>query len=109
MRFEENFRDARGCCSTGFQPVPGALHGLKARAISIALLLISLVTGCATVPAGKSVVSGLSSNPSASEVEFWHTLQTRPLATHDDAFHALLIYTDGDDPATNYEARVSTL
>src|SRR3954447_11561336 len=68
-----------------------------------------MMSGCAAVPAGKSVVGEMSATPDASEVEFWHTLQARPIATNDDAFHGLLIYLDGSDPATSYDARVSTL
>src|SRR5438045_270372 len=64
------------------------------------------IFGCASVPGGKSVVSEMPAKPDASEVEFWHTLQTRPLATNDDAFHGLLIYLDGNDASTDYPSRV---
>ena len=51
----------------------------------------------------------MSSKPDASELEFWHTLETRRLTTNDDAFHGVLLYIDGDDPTTSYEARVGVL
>src|SRR6476661_6996242 len=73
----------------------------KPQAAAIALLALT-VAGCASVPAGKSVVSEISAKPNASDVEFWHTLQDRPLATNDDAFHGLLIYLDGSDSSTDY-------
>ena len=55
------------------------------------------------------MVDELASNPKASELDFWHTLSSRPLTTDNDAFHGVLLYTDGDDPATTYDQRVSTL
>src|SRR5438034_8286838 len=82
----------------------------KPQAAALALVaLASTLGGCASVPAGKSVVSDMSAKPDASEVEFWHTLQTRALATNDDAFHGLLIYLDGNDASTDYQARVTAL
>jgi hypothetical protein len=77
---------------------------------NLAVVAIAFVFGgCASVPAGKSVVGDMSAKPDASDVEFWHTLQMRPLATNDDAFHGLLIYLDGSDYSTDYPARVSAL
>src|SRR5438477_9220691 len=77
---------------------------------NLAIVALAFVSGgCASVPAGKSVVSEMSGKPDASEVEFWHALQTRPLATNDDAFHGLLIYLNGSDTSADYAARVSAL
>lgn len=77
---------------------------------NLAIVALAFVFGgCASVPAGKSVVSEMSAKPEASDVEFWHALQTRPLATNDDAFHGLLICLDGSDASTDYAARVSAL
>lgn len=103
MRFRncwENFRQL------GF--LARAFEVAKAQAVMGAILLgLFLMSGCASVPAGKSVVSVLPVD--ASEVEFWHTLQTRPIATNDDAFHGLLLYVDGGDATSSYEARMSLL
>jgi hypothetical protein len=43
------------------------------------------------------------------KTEFWYQLARRPVATNDDAFHALLLYLDGDDPAAGYAGRVRLL
>jgi hypothetical protein len=53
------------------------------------------------------VVSELKQN--ADDLDFWHTLSNRAIATNDDAFHGLLLYLDGTDPSTSYEQRVNTL
>jgi hypothetical protein len=43
------------------------------------------------------------------QMEFWHTLAGRKLATNDQAFHGLLLYFDSADPAHSYEERVKLL
>ncbi len=48
------------------------------------------------------------SDPQA-QGEFWYQLAKRPIASNDDAFHALLLYVDGKDPNPDYTARVKTL
>ena len=42
-------------------------------------------------------------------MDFWHDLTDRPLACNDEAFHALLLYLDGTDPADTYDGRVAVL
>jgi hypothetical protein len=85
-------------------------HGPEARVTRVPFaLLLALLGGCASVPAGKSVISDLSTKPNASEVAFWHDVEARPLATNDDAFHGLLLYLNGDDHSTSYDERVSAL
>src|SRR5438034_10659414 len=83
-------------CSRSLRGVP-----LRMTCLSTLCVICTVIVGCASVPAGKSVVSDVSAKPNASDVEFWHTLQDRPLATNDDAFHGLLIYLDGSDPSTD--------
>jgi hypothetical protein len=51
----------------------------------------------------------LSGNDPDSQLEFWHTLATRPVTSNDEAFHGLLLYADGQDPANDYPSRVKTL
>lgn len=40
---------------------------------------------------------------------FWHELGQQPVATNDDAFHALILYLYDDDPAADYSERVRLL
>jgi hypothetical protein len=51
----------------------------------------------------------LAGNDADSQLEFWHELAGRPVASNDEAFHGLLLYTDREDPADSYEARVNLL
>ncbi|HEX3358881.1 MAG TPA: hypothetical protein VHS31_18025 [Tepidisphaeraceae bacterium] len=73
------------------------------------LFLTLLLCGCASTPTEKSVLTQLSSTPNTTDLDFWHTLSSSPVATNDDAFHALLLYLDGTDSSTTYDERVATL
>ncbi len=44
-----------------------------------------------------------------SQLEFWHQLARRPLTSNDEAFHGLLLFADGTDPAGDYQQRVAAL
>ena len=42
-------------------------------------------------------------------MEFWHALPDRRVASNDEAFHALLLFIDGADPAADYAGRVAAM
>src|SRR5262245_17757426 len=71
--------------------------------------MIALLSGCGSAPVGTPVVTELKSNPQASDLDFWHTLSSRPVTANDDAFHGLLLYIDGADSSPDYASRVATL
>jgi hypothetical protein len=74
---------------------------------------MALLTGCqsARVPQQPlaAQLTPATGNTPAAQIEFWHALSDRPLASNDDAFHALLLYFDTRDDAADYNARVQTL
>ena len=73
---------------------------------------VLLIAGCQTARVGQPVVEKLGANGGdaiASNMEFWHTLNDQPLASNDDAFHALLLYFDGKDDAGTYATRLQKL
>ena len=76
--------------------------------ILIGLFLV-MAAGCHTAKVAQPLTGKLSGNDPDSQLEFWHTLATRPVTSNDEAFHGLLLYTDGQDPAKDYPSRVSTL
>jgi hypothetical protein len=51
----------------------------------------------------------LYSNDPDEQMEFWHTLPTRPIVDNDEAFHALLLFFDGNDPNENYAQRLEQM
>jgi hypothetical protein len=43
------------------------------------------------------------------QMEFWHRLAEKPMTSNNEAFHALLIFVDGQDTAERYYQRVDAL
>lgn len=68
-----------------------------------------IAAGCHTAKVAQPLTGKLAGNDPDSQLEFWHTLATRPVTSNDEAFHGLLLYTDGQDPAKDYGGRVQTL
>jgi hypothetical protein len=77
------------------------------------LLLALLAGGCQSArvqqPLSAKLAPATAPNSPGAQIEFWHALNDQPLASNDDAFHALLLYFDGKDDAADYAARVRTL
>ena len=73
------------------------------------LLLILLLSGCQTARVERPLTSDLGGNDPEQQLEFWHRLAEQPVTSNDDAFHGLLMFLDGDDPAADYGGRVRTL
>jgi hypothetical protein len=78
----------------------------------------ALVVACAVIFAGGCQQTARVAHPLTAEaggndvntqLEFWHTLSQRPVTSNDEAFHGLLMFLDGDDPASDYAGRVETL
>jgi hypothetical protein len=76
---------------------------------SALLLMTVLLAGCQTARVANPLTTELAGNDPQQQLDFWHTLATRPVTSNDEAFHGLLLYTDGEDPAASYGERVSTL
>jgi len=68
-----------------------------------------LLTACQSPSAGPSLANEFKKDDPDTQLEFWHQLDSRPMTSHDDAFHGLLLYLDGADPSADYAARVATL
>jgi hypothetical protein len=80
------------------------------------LVLASLVTaaalcqmGCHTATVTKPLDTSLYADDADAQMDFWHTLATRKLASNNEAFHGFLLYLDGKDAAQNYQQRVQIL
>jgi hypothetical protein len=82
---------------------------MRSSAACLLACMLLVLSGCGSAPVGKSVVTELASDSNATDLDFWHTLSTRPVATNDDAFHGLLIYLDGTDTSSEYATRIATL
>jgi hypothetical protein len=82
------------------------------RSLVLASLMIAAVLcqmGCHTATVTKPLALALYADDADAQMDFWHTLATRKLASNNEAFHGLLLYLDGKDPAENYQQRVQIL
>lgn len=67
------------------------------------------IGGCQTATVDQPLTADSAGNDPAAQLQFWHSLSQRPVTSNDEAFHALLLYLDGQDSASGYEQRVELL
>jgi hypothetical protein len=77
--------------------------------LGVALLLRGQLLGCQASRVGEPVTARHGGADPDEQMEFWHTLADQPVTSNDDAFHGLLLYVDGQDPATTYADRVAAM
>lgn len=65
--------------------------------------------GCQAKMVQQTAVSAHAGNSPDEQLEFWHSLNDLPMASNDDAFHAVLLYVDGTDASTDYAGRLAAL
>lgn len=75
----------------------------------ITAVLALAVVGCSNAKVAEPLTGKLSGNDMDAQMEFWHTLASRPLTSNDEAFHGLLLFLEGADPASDYAGRVNAL
>jgi hypothetical protein len=70
-----------------------------------------MAAGCqtATVKQPVDVKEKDSASDQDSQMNFWHDLADQRVTCNDDAFHALLLYSDGKDDSKTYDDRVAAL
>jgi hypothetical protein len=68
-----------------------------------------LLAGCQTAYVAHPLTADHGSNDVGDQLAFWHGLAARPVTSNDEAFHGLLVFLDGEDPASDYAGRVATL
>jgi len=71
-------------------------------------LLIASASGCRTTTA-QALPKELAGSDPQAQMDFWHTLPERKAVSNDEAFHALLLFADGQDPAAGFGDRVKLL
>ena len=79
--------------------------------VLLALCVTSTVTGgcTATKPSAQALAPELSGSDPSAQMDFWHVLPQRRVTSNDEAFHALLLFAEGQDPAADYDGRVQAL
>ena len=71
--------------------------------------MVLTIGGCQTARVDQPLTRELGGNEPEQQLEFWHRLADQPVTSNDDAFHGLLLYLDGEDPAEDYASRVRAL
>ena len=76
----------------------------------LSFFVLPLATsGCGSATVEQPLAQTLGGNDPDKQMEFWHRLADEPVTSNDDAFHALLLFADGSDPAADYAGRVQAL
>jgi len=69
----------------------------------------AFLPGCQSAQVAQPLTGELAGNAPEDQMAFWHTLAERDLTSNDEAFHALLLFVDGQDDAADYVSRVDAL
>ncbi|HEX4504259.1 MAG TPA: hypothetical protein VH722_00905, partial [Alphaproteobacteria bacterium] len=85
-------------------------RSILTRAGLLAIAVASMALGgCQTAKVKEPLTATVGGNAPDQQLEFWHQLEDRPVTSYDEAFHAVLLFTEGNDPADNYAGRVTAL
>jgi hypothetical protein len=80
------------------------------RSKSFLVIATLLLVGCQhTGRMGKPLAKELAGSDADAQLNFWHAITDEPIATNDQAFHALLLYVDNKDESADYSGRVAAL
>ena len=88
---------------------PTRKHLLRNAVLVVVAGLALACLGCQSAHETKPLAAKLYANDTDAQLDFWHTLADRRLATNDEAFHGMLLYLDGNDPANSYVDRVKLM
>lgn len=76
--------------------------------IAVATALV-FAGGCQVAKVPDSLVQTYGSDEPDAQLDFWHNLAEKPLASNDEATHALLLFLDGSGQNLTYDQRVALL
>ena len=82
---------------------------LRDHRVLILVLGVMITSGCQSARVANPLTQQMAGNEPDQQLDFWHTLATRNVTSNDEAFHGILLFTDGTDPANSYDQRVATL
>src|SRR4051812_49261238 len=73
----------------------------------VALLIVAM--SCHSARVTEPLPEKLMGSDPQAQMDFWHAMPERALASNDEAMHAILLFVDNEDAAGNYDARVAML
>lgn len=80
----------------------------KLSGIALAVVMLG-AAGCQSARVANPLTKTMSGNDPSQQMDFLHTLADRNITSNDEAFHGLVLFLDGSDPAGDYAARVALL
>lgn len=75
----------------------------------LAAAIIITAAGCQQARIGQPLTDTHGGPAFEQQMAFWHELNERPITSNDEAFHALLLFFDGEVTKTTYQERVREL
>ena len=83
------------------------MHLKRSAKTGLILAAAALCLGaCNNAQVAHPLTEQLAGNSPEMQLDFWHTLATRPVTSNDEAFHGLILYVNGQDDSTDYAGRV---
>lgn len=73
------------------------------------IALVAVAAGCQPTKVNTTLMPAYAGSEDDVQMEFWHRLAEKPMTSNNEAFHALLIFVDGEDSAERYYQRVDKL
>jgi hypothetical protein len=97
--------------ATSSERTAGPHRGFHPSRLLAAGLLSALlgVAGCESVRVADPLTRTAGGSDPEQQLAFWHGLAERPVTSNDEAFHAVLLFVDGEESAGDYDARVASL
>ena len=72
----------------------------------VMLAIAFALGGCQSTRVSSSLLPEYGGNSDEAHMNFWHNLAEKRLTSNDEAFHALLLFAQGEDHARTYNGRV---
>src|SRR5438552_128526 len=77
---------------------------------SVLILIVPIaLVGCHSGVITQPLPAAVMRDDPQAQMEFWHALTGRPVASNDEGFHALLLFIEGRDASADYADRVATM
>ena len=77
--------------------------------LGVVMLVLASACGCRTAEVAEPLTQKMAANGPQTQMQFWHALADRKVTSNDEAFHGLLLFLDGQDPAADYGGRLEVL
>ncbi len=70
------------------------------------VLAIVALAGCRSAKVTEPLPASVMGSDPQAQMDFWHAMPGRAVASNDEAMHAILLFIDNEDTAGNYDGRV---